>query len=197
MIDLSNCADEMLVRLYSKGNNSAFDVLLNRYQDDVFSYIMFHVRDEEKANDFFQDTFVKVIMTIQQGGYVESGKFSAWVIRIARNLILDSFRKNSSVTELSNDATEVDLFSKADILDDSIEAQMLNEQTLLDVKKLMVSLPQEQHEVVFMRFYQDYSFKEIAEITGVSINTALGRMRYALLNLRKIAEQNDISLALY
>ncbi|MBR6285728.1 MAG: sigma-70 family RNA polymerase sigma factor [Bacteroidaceae bacterium] len=197
MIDLSNCADEMLVRLYSKGNNSAFDVLLNRYKDDVFSYIMFHVRDEEKANDFFQDTFVKVIMTIQQGGYVESGKFSAWVIRIARNLILDSFRKNSSVTELSNDATEVDLFSKADILDDSIEAQMLNEQTLLDVKKLMVSLPQEQHEVVFMRFYQDYSFKEIAEITGVSINTALGRMRYALLNLRKIAEQNDISLALY
>ena len=197
MIDLSNCADEMLVRLYSKGNNSAFDVLLNRYKDDVFSYIMFHVRDEEKANDFFQDTFVKVIMTIQQGGYVESGKFSAWVIRIARNLIFDSFRKNSSVTELSNDATEVDLFSKADILDDSIEAQMLNEQTLLDVKKLMVSLPQEQHEVVFMRFYQDYSFKEIAEITGVSINTALGRMRYALLNLRKIAEQNDISLALY
>lgn len=197
MIDLSNCADEMLVRLYSKGNNSAFDVLLNRYKDDVFSYIMFHVRDEEKANDFFQDTFVKVIMTIQQGGYVESGKFSAWVIRIARNLIFDSFRKNSSVTELSNDATEVDLFSKADIIDDSIEAQMLNEQTLLDVKKLMVSLPQEQHEVVFMRFYQDYSFKEIAEITGVSINTALGRMRYALLNLRKIAEQNDISLALY
>lgn len=197
MINLSNCADEVLIRQYQEGNNNAFDILLDRHKDDVYSYILFHVHDEEKANDFFQETFVKVIMTIQQGKYVESGQFSSWVIRIARNLIFDSFRKDRGIKEISNDAVDGELFTKAEVLDDSIELRMYNQQTLLDVKRLMMCLPQEQHDVIYMRFYQEYSFKEIAEMTGVSINTALGRMRYALQNLRRMADKRNISLSLY
>jgi len=188
--------DEQLVSQYSEGNNSAFDILLNRYKNKLYSYIYFNVRDNDKADDLFQETFVKAIMTIQQGRYVESGRFGAWLTRIAHNLIIDSFRLDQSDNEISNDSTEYDLFASADVVDDSIETRMLNEQTLKEVKILMNMLPDNQREVVYMRYYQDISFKEIAEMTGVSINTALGRMRYALLNLRRMADERSISLSL-
>ena len=189
--------DDMLVVRYSEGDNKAFDELLNRYQSKLFNYIYFIVRSQELAEDFFQETFVKAIMTIQQGRYTANGKFGAWLTRIAHNLIIDGFRQERNENTVSNDETEVDLFNDADLCDDNIEMQMMNEQTLCDVRRLVDALPDNQREVVYMRFYQDLSFKEIADITGVSINTALGRMRYALLNMRRIAEEKHIVLEMY
>ena len=189
--------DDALVALYSKGNNQAFDILLDRYKDKLYSYIYFVVRNEEQTEDLFQETFVKAIVTIQQGRYTADGKFGAWLTRIAHNLVIDFFRQERNENVVSNDETEVDLFNNADLSDDTIETRMINEQVLLDVRRLMEYLPENQREVVYMRFYQDLSFKEIAEITGVSINTSLGRMRYALLNLRRMAEEKDIELTIY
>ena len=189
--------DDALVALYSKGNNQAFDILLKRYKDKVYSYIYFSVRNDELAEDLFQETFVKAIVTIQQGRYTENGKFPAWITRIAHNLVIDFFRQERNENVVSNDETEVDLFNNIKLSDDNIETQLVNEQVLSDVRRLVDFLPDNQREVVYMRFYQDLSFKEISEITGVSINTALGRMRYALLNLRRMAEEKDIELTIY
>ena len=189
--------DDMLVARYSEGDNKAFDELLARYQGKLFNYIYFIVRSQEVAEDIFQETFVKAITTIQQGRYTASGKFSAWLIRIAHNMIIDGFRQERNENTVSNDETEMDLLNDADLCDDNIETQMVNEQTLTDVRRLVDALPDNQREVVYMRFYQDLSFKEIADITGVSINTALGRMRYALLNMRRIAEEKHIVLEMY
>ena len=190
-------ADDMLVARYSEGDNKAFDELLARYQGKLFNYIYFIVRNLELAEDIFQETFVKAITTIQQGRYTASGKFGAWLTRIAHNIIIDGFRQERNENTISNDETEVDLFNDADLCDDNVETQMINEQTLTDVRRLVDALPDNQREVVYMRFYQDLSFKEIADITGVSINTALGRMRYALLNMRRIAEEKHIVLEVY
>ena len=189
--------DDMLVARYSEGENKAFDELLTRYQSKLFNYIFFIVRSQELAEDLFQETFVKAIVTIQQGRYSANGKFGAWLTRIAHNLIIDSFRQERNENTVSNDDSEVDLLNDADLCDDNIEMQMVNEQTLSDVRRLVDALPDNQREVVYMRFYQDLSFKEIADITGVSINTALGRMRYALLNMRRIAEEKHIVLEVY
>ena len=189
--------DDMLVACYSKGENKAFDELLARYQGKLFNYIYFIVRNQEIAEDIFQETFVKAITTIQQGRYTASGKFGAWLTRIAHNMIIDGFRQERSENTISNDETEVDLLNDMDLCDDNIETQIINEQTLADVRRLVDALPDNQREVVYMRFYQDLSFKEIADITGVSINTALGRMRYALLNMRRIAEEKHIVLEMY
>ena len=189
--------DDMLVACYSKGENRAFDELLARYQSKLFNYIYFIVRSQEVAEDIFQETFVKAITTIQQGRYTASGKFGAWLTRIAHNMIIDGFRQERSENTISNDETEVDLLNDMDLCDDNIETQIINEQTLTDVRRLVDALPDNQREVVYMRFYQDLSFKEIADITGVSINTALGRMRYALLNMRRIAEEKHIVLEMY
>ncbi len=197
MEDFQKMTDDALVALYSKGNNQAFDILLDRYKDKLYSYIYFVVRNEEQTEDLFQETFVKAIVTIQQGRYTADGKFGAWLTRIAHNLVIDFFRQERNENVVSNDETEVDLFNNADLSDDTIETRMINEQVLLDVRRLMEYLPENQREVVYMRFYQDLSFKEIAEITGVSINTSLGRMRYALLNLRRMAEEKDIELTIY
>ena len=197
MEDFQKMTDDALVALYSKGNNQAFDILLDRYKDKLYSYIYFVVRNEEQTEDLFQETFVKAIVTIQQGRYTENGKFISWITRIAHNLVIDFFRQERNENVVSNDETEVDLFNNADLSDDTIETRMINEQALLDVRRLMEYLPENQREVVYMRFYQDLSFKEIAEITGVSINTSLGRMRYALLNLRRMAEEKDIELTIY
>ena len=197
MENLNQLTDDMLVALYSKGNDKAFDVLLSRYQGKIFNYIFFIVRNQELAEDIFQETFVKAIVTMQQGLYNADGKFGAWITRIAHNLVIDSFRQERNENTISNDETEVDLFNDADLCDDTVEVQMVNEQTLCDVRRLLDALPDNQREVVYMRFYQDLSFKEIAEITGVSINTALGRMRYALLNMRRIAEEKHIALEMY
>ena len=197
MENLNQLTDDMLVALYSKGNDRAFDELLSRYQGKIFNYIFFIVRNQELAEDIFQETFVKAIVTMQQGRYTADGKFGAWITRIAHNLVIDSFRQERNENTISNDETEVDLLNDADLCDDNIEMQMVNGQTLLDVRRLVDALPDNQREVVYMRYYQDLSFKEIAEIVGVSINTALGRMRYALLNMRKIAEEKHIVLEMY
>lgn len=197
METLQKMTDDALVALYSKGNNQAFDILLDRYKDKLYSYIYFVVRNEEQTEDIFQETFVKAIVTIQQGRYSADGKFGAWLTRIAHNLVIDFFRQERNENVVSNDEVEIDLFNNANLSDDTIETQMVNEQVLCDVRRLMDFLPENQREVVYMRFYQDLSFKEIAEITGVSINTSLGRMRYALLNLRRMAEEKDIELTIY
>ena len=197
METLQKMTDDALVALYSKGNNQAFDILLERYKDKLYSYIHFSVRNDELAEDVFQETFVKAIVTIQQGRYTENGKFAAWLTRIAHNLVIDLFRQEKNENVVSNDETEVDLFNDVKLSDDNIETKLVNEQVLSDVRRLVDFLPDNQREVVYMRFYQDLSFKEISEITGVSINTALGRMRYALLNLRRMAEEKNIELTIY
>ena len=196
MDKLKQMADDALVTLYLEGNNSAFDVLLNRHQDRLFNYIFFIVRSKEVAEDIFQETFVKAIVTLQQGRYTNDGKFAAWITRIAHNLVIDQFRNERNENAISNDEMEYDLLNDARLSEGTIENRMVNEQVLKDVRMLVDELPDCQREVVFMRYYQDLSFKDIAEITGVSINTALGRMRYAILNMRRIAAEKCISLAL-
>jgi RNA polymerase sigma-70 factor (ECF subfamily) len=196
MTTLKKMTDEQLVVAYAEGNNAAFDVLLNRHKSSVYSYINFIVRNREMAEDVFQETFVKAIMTIKQGRYTENGKFRAWINRIAHNLIIDSYRQDKIEQTISNDDCEVDLLNNAKLSDGTIEDQMVKEQILSDVKKLVEYLPDNQKEVLTLRYYQDLSFKEIADITGVSINTALGRMRYAILNMRKLAEENKMILTL-
>lgn len=157
---------------------------------------MFIVRKRDVADDIFQDTFVKAVTTLQRGGYTGSGKFGAWLTRIAHNLIIDYFRQDRNGNVISNDESDTDLLNNASLCEQNIEDRMVNVQILADVRRLVFMLPDNQREVVFMRYYQDLSFKEISDITGVSINTALGRMRYALINIRKMAADNGISLTL-
>lgn len=196
MKNLKQMTDDMLVTLYLEGNNSAFDILLERHKDRLYNYIFFLVHSREVAEDIFQETFVKAIMTLHQGRYTNDGKFSAWITRIAHNLVIDQFRTERNENTVSNDETEIDLFNDAKFSEGNIENRMVNDQVLKDVRMLIDELPDCQREVVFMRYYQDMSFKEIADITGVSINTALGRMRYAILNMRRIAAEKNVSLVL-
>ena len=196
MNTLKSMTDEELVVCYAQGNNAAFDTLLSRYKSSVYSYIYYIVQDKELAEDIFQETFVKVIVTIKQGGYTENGKFKAWIMRIAHNLVIDSFRQERSENTISNDEVEVDLFNNRDLCEETIEDALVRRQVLSDVRKLVKHLPDNQREVLEMRYYQDLSFKEIADLTGVSINTALGRMRYAILNMRRMAEENHMELSL-
>ena len=196
MKNLKKMTDEELVILYSKGENQAFDTLLNRYQNRLYSYIYFIVKSTELAEDIFQETFVKAIMTIKQGRYTENGKFPAWLTRIAHNLIIDNYRQERNENIISNDNSEIDLLNDMKLSEGTIEMDIINEQIHNDVRHLVRLLPDNQREVVYMRFYQDLSFKEIADTTGVSINTALGRMRYAILNLRRMAEEKEVILTL-
>ena len=196
MENLKQMTDDMLVSLYLQGNNTAFDILLNRHQDRLFNYIYFIVRSKEVAEDIFQETFVKAIVTLQQGRYTNDGKFAAWITRIAHNLVIDQFRVERNENTVSNDEAEVDLLNDAKLVEGNIENQLVNDQVLKDVRMLVDELPDCQREVVFMRYYQDMSFKEIADATGVSINTALGRMRYAVLNMRRIAAEKNVSLVM-
>lgn len=196
MENLKQMTDDKLVSLYIGGNNSAFDVLLERHKDWLYYYIYFIVRSRELAEDLFQETFVKAIVTLQQGRYQPDGKFAAWITRIAHNLVIDQFRQERNENLVSNDETEVDLLNNAALSEGTIENKMVNRQVLLDVRSLVNELPDCQREVVFMRYYQKLSFKDIAEITGVSINTALGRMRYALINMRRIATEKNLCLTM-
>lgn len=191
----SELTDEELAMSYVRGDNRAFDELLSRNQNKLFSYILFVVRDEDKANDIFQETFVKVVTKLHQGKYVDSGKFSAWIMRIAHNVIMDWYRdqKARNLVEPTED-NDLSRLGTNNILDLNIENKFVNNQIMDDVKRMMNSLPPTQREVVFMRFYQDMSFKEIADTTNVSINTALGRMRYAILNMRRMAKEHDVAL---
>ncbi|MBQ8097256.1 MAG: sigma-70 family RNA polymerase sigma factor [Prevotella sp.] len=189
--------DEALALLYAKGNNSAFDELLDRTQEKLFTYIMFVVHDHDVADDIFQETFVKVITKLQNQQYTDCGKFQFWVTRIAHNAIMDWYRQQQGRHIMEPNA-ENDLQNLSDpsVLDTFRESELINEQVLIDVKRMMECLPAPQREVVYMRFFQQLSFKEIAQLTNVSINTALGRMRYALLNLRRMAKVHNIELAL-
>ena len=187
MQTMTKFTDRELVTAYANGDNAAFDILLGRYQKSVFSYILHIVKDNELANDIFQETFVKVITTIRQGRYEDSGKFSAWLNRVAHNLVIDHFRRQKGENTVSNDETEHDLLNNKELCEGNIEDEMVQKQLVKDLHKMIHVLPDAQRQVLMMRFYRDMSFNEIAEKTGVSINTALGRMRYALLNMRKLA----------
>ncbi len=188
--------DEQLVNAYAKGDNEAFDTLLNRHKDRVLAYIIHIVKNRDLAEDLFQETFVKAIMTIKQGRYTDTGKFSAWLTRIAHNLIIDHYRQEKSENTVSADNDDTDLLNRRDLAEATIEDHLVEKQILKDVRKIIGILPASQREVVMMRYYKDMSFKEIAEATGVSINTALGRMRYAIINMRRIANEHGISLTL-
>lgn len=187
-------ADDQLVAAYAKGDNQAFDILLKRHEARVFSYIFSIVKNRDLADDLFQETFVKAITTIKQGRYAESGKFSAWISRIAHNLIIDYYRQERNENLLSADDSEVDVLNRKELSEINIEDVMVNDQIHADVRRIVEALPDNQREVLEMRYYRDMSFKEIAEATNVSINTALGRMRYAILNMRRIADEHNIVL---
>ena len=197
MKNYKSMTDEMLALQYVGGDNGAFDELLTRNQKMLYDYIMFVVRDPELANDVFQETFVKIITRLQEGKYTDSGKFSFWMIRIAHNVIMDTFRQQKSLHIIEpttgNDLTKL---KSENIMDLNRENEYVNAQVLRDVRHIMDLLPAPQREVVYMRFYQELSFKEIAETTGDSINTSLGRMRYALINMRRMARQYKIQLNL-
>lgn len=193
---LKSMTDEQLVRLYATGNNEAFDILLERHQQSLFNYILYAVRNRDLADDIFQDTFIKAITTIKQGRYTESGKFRAWIGRIAHNLIVDYFRQERNENTISNNEYELDLFNNSKLCDETIEDEMVKTQVLSDVQKLVAHLPESQKEVLTMRYYRDLNFKEIADLTGVSINTALGRMRYAIMNMRKMAADSGMVLTM-
>ncbi len=189
--------DKELVKHYIKGNENSFEVLLSRHKDKVFNYIKMMVKDVDVANDIFQDTFIKVIQTLKKGKYNEEGKFLPWVMRIAHNLIIDHFRKakkmpKANIYASNGEDEDFDIFSILRLDDQNVEDRIVMDQVFRDVKKLLDYLPEEQREVVVMRHYQDMSFKDISEKTGVSINTALGRMRYALINLRRLIEENKM-----
>lgn len=188
--------DEELVALYATGMDDAFDILLERYKDRLYSYILYNVRNADVAEDIFQETFVKVIVTIRDGRYTESGKFFSWVTRIAHNLVIDFFRREKGENTVSTDESEVDLLNNAKLAERSAQGAIDSEQTLVDLHLLINKLPQEQREVVHMHYFQEMTFKEIAEEKGISINTALGRMRYGILNMRKMAQRFDLGLSL-
>lgn len=194
MLNYSRLADEQLVAAYAKGDNQSFDILLRRHQVRVFNYVLSIVRDPDTANDIFQETFIKAITTIKQGRYMETGKFAAWITRIAHNLIIDYYRQERSGNITSADDETANVLNRKEFSDENIEDILVDEQIRADVRRIVAILPDNQREVLEMRYYRDMSFKEIAEATQVSINTALGRMRYAILNLRRIVKENNISL---
>lgn len=196
MVKYHGMADEQLVKAYAKGNNEAFDTLLKRHQDRIFTYILRIIKNEDIANDIFQETFVKAILTIKQGRYTENGKFPAWISRIAHNLIIDYYRQEKSENLQSADVEDIDILNRKELCEATIEDLIISDQIREDVKYLIEELPELQKEVLKMRYYQNLSFKEIAELTGVSINTALGRMRYAIINLRRLSAEKDIILTL-
>ena len=194
MQKLNKLTDDMLVAAYAEGDNKAFDALLMRHQSRVFSYICTIVKNRDIADDIFQETFIKAITTIRQGRYSETGKFTSWITRIAHNLIIDFYRQDKSDTTVSSDDESVDILNSKDLTEGNIEDCLVDSQINKDIHRIIGALPESQREVLDMRFFRDMSFKEIAEATGVSINTALGRMRYALINMRRIAAENNIAL---
>lgn len=206
MKNINKLPDEQLVELYTKGNNSAFDVLLKRYESKVFSYICKSVKNQELAEDLFQDIFVKVVVRIKDGKYEENGKFSAWIMRIVHNHLIDHFRTDVSNRLISTDANMYNdddehshpnsILNNVNLaINENKEQEMIDQQTLKEVQELINLIPDAQREVVLMRLEEEMSFKEIAEKKHCSINTALGRMRYAILNLRQLAIQRGLEIA--
>ena len=189
-------SDYELIQGFINGEQSCFEQIIKRHKNKVFAYISLYIRDQALAEDIFQDTFMKVIQSVKGGKYQDNGKFISWVMRIAHNLIIDHFRRIKQMNTISNDEYESDLFNSRKLADSTIEDDIIKRQIQKDIRKMISHLPDDQREVVILRHYAGLSFKEIAEITDVSINTALGRMRYALINMRKIMEEKKISLTL-
>lgn len=192
--------DQELVINYINGDEAALATLIQRHKRRIFSYIMLTVKDRALAEDIFQDTFFKIIITLKKGSYNEEGKFLPWVLRITHNLIIDTFRRNKRMPTISggvnDDGEEFDIFSVLNLEDKNVEEDIIKGQVRKDVRKLIDQLPLEQKEVLMMRHYYDMSFKEISEQTNVSINTALGRMRYALINLRKMIDEKEVVISM-
>jgi RNA polymerase sigma-70 factor (ECF subfamily) len=193
----SSSSDQNLVQAYIKGDHSAIEVLINRHRSKVYTYILLTIKNQQLAEDLFQETFIKVIQSLRGGKYKDNGKFLSWVIRIAHNLIIDHFRKEKQMNAISNDDSEVDLFNSKKLSDSNIEELIIDSQIKSAIRILINELPDDQREVVLLRHYGGLSFKEIANQTDVSINTALGRMRYALINLRKLIQEKNLSLTVY
>jgi len=189
-------SDYELIQRFIKGEQSCFDILIRRHKNKVFAYISLYIRDQALAEDLFQDTFMKVIQSVKAGKYQDNGKFISWVMRIAHNLIIDHFRRIKQMNTVSNDDYESDLFNSKRFAEATVEDDIIKRQIQKDVRKMITMLPNDQREVVILRHYAGLSFKEIADITDVSINTALGRMRYALINMRKLMEEKQISLTM-
>ncbi len=187
-------SDYELLTMFIKGEQSCFEKLIIRHKNKVFAYISLYIRDQALVEDIFQDTFLKVIQSVKTGKYADNGKFLSWVMRIAHNLIIDHFRRIKQMNTISNDNYESDLFNSKQFAEDNVEDNMVKKQIHQDIRKMISQLPDDQREVVILRHYAGLSFREIAEITEVSINTALGRMRYALINMRKLMEEKNISL---
>lgn len=191
----STKTDYELINSYIKGDNRSIELLILRHKSKVYSYISLYIRSRDLADDIFQDTFMKVVQSIRAGRYHDDGRFLSWVMRIAHNLIIDHFRREKQLGLVLNDDYESDLFNSKRLADDNVEDVMVRRQVLRDVRRLIGELPEDQREVVIMRHYAGMSFKEIADMTGVSINTALGRMRYALINMRKTMTEKNITLS--
>ena len=194
MNTLSAMTDHELAKLYEEGNDGAFDMLLERHKNYIYSYILFLVKDSDEANDFFQETFSRAIVAIRSHRYQTNGKFSAWLTRIAHNLIIDKSRDSESTRTVRENLVKPKTLNSLSLSEATHEDKIIDRQTRRDIRRMLDYLPAPQREVILLRFYDDLSFKEIAEQTGVSINTALGRMRYALINLRKLIGQNQFSL---
>ncbi len=189
--------DQELVQAYIKGDAAAIEILINRHRSKVYTYILLTIKNQPLAEDLFQETFIKVIQSLRGGKYRDNGRFLSWVIRIAHNLIIDHFRKEKQMNSVSNDDSEVDLFNSKKLSDENIEELIVNSQIKAEIRSLINELPDDQREVVLLRHYGNLSFKEIADQTDVSINTALGRMRYALINLRKLIKEKNLTLTVY
>jgi RNA polymerase sigma factor (sigma-70 family) len=187
-------SDNELVEKYISGDQSCLEILISRHKTKVFTYIVLIVRNQQLAEDIFQDTFLKVIRSLKKGKYEDKGKFVSWVVRIAHNLIIDHFRKEKHLSTISSEQAGYDVFNTKKLSEKTVEENLIHDQVCMDVKKLLDYLPDDQKQVVILRHYVGLSFKEIADQTNVSINTALGRMRYALINMRKIVEKHQISL---
>ncbi len=185
-------SDQELVKAFLNGDESCIETLINRHRTKVYTYIFLTIKNQALAEDLFQETFIKVIQSLRKGRYRDNGRFLSWVIRIAHNLIIDHFRKEKQLNSVSNDDSDIDLLNSKKLADDNIEQLMINEQIRRDLRKLVSELPEDQREVVLLRHFGGLSFKEIADHTGVSINTALGRMRYALINLRKMIHERNL-----
>ncbi len=195
-MELKRMSDQELILQFLSGDKSGIEKLINRHKTKVYTYILLVVKNQQLAEDIFQDTFIKVIRSLIDGKYKDNGRFVSWVIRIAHNLIIDHFRKEKQINTLSNDDYESDIFNSKKLSDQNIEDLMIKEQITNDVRLLIDELPDEQKQVILLRHYGGMSFKEIADQTDVSINTALGRMRYALINLRKLIARKNISLTM-
>jgi RNA polymerase sigma factor (sigma-70 family) len=189
-------SDYELIQQFIKGEQSCFEEIIHRHKNKVFAYIGLYIRDQALVEDIFQDTFLKVIQSVKAGKYYDNGKFLSWVMRIAHNLIIDHFRRLKQMNTMSNDDYESDLFNSKKLSDANIEDDIIRGQIRKDVRMLIGELPDDQRQVVILRHYAGLSFKEIADYTDVSINTALGRMRYALINMRKIMQEKKISLTI-